>query len=85
MDNRTARFRCVLAFVDGDSEAVTADGVCEGVILDTPRGSGGFGYDPLFLVPGKGKTLAELSAEEKNSLSHRGQALKIMVQKLAEV
>jgi XTP/dITP diphosphohydrolase len=73
----TARFRCVLALVDpyapGD-EVALAEGVCEGTITTTARGSFGFGYDPLFLVGGSDKTMAELTESEKNSVSHRGRA-----------
>src|ERR1700710_968229 len=67
-----ARFRCVLALVDPflrDGEPYFVEGVCEGEITRTPRGSGGFGYDPLFLVAGTGKTMAELTEEEKNRVS----------------
>lgn len=74
-----ARFRCVLALVDPfvrDGEPFVCEGVCNGKILRTPRGSGGFGYDPLFLVEGKDKTMAELSEEEKNTVSHRAYATK---------
>jgi len=81
---RSARFRCVLAFLDTDGAAITADGVCEGRILEAPRGAGGFGYDPLFYMPELGATLSEISLAEKNAVSHRGQALKIMAKKLAE-
>jgi len=72
-----ARFRCVLALVDPfvrDGEPVVVEGTCEGKITLTPRGSGGFGYDPLFLVDGTDKTMAELSEEEKNRISHRARA-----------
>jgi XTP/dITP diphosphohydrolase len=72
-----ARFRCVLAVVDPflkDGEPIVVDGTCEGNITRTPRGSGGFGYDPLFLVDGADKTMAELTEAEKNSISHRGRA-----------
>jgi XTP/dITP diphosphohydrolase len=69
-----ARFRCVLAlvdpFVDG-GEPIVVEGTCTGKITRTPRGSGGFGYDPLFLVEGTDKTMAELTDEEKNRVSHR--------------
>jgi XTP/dITP diphosphohydrolase len=73
---RTARFVCVVAGAcDGRTLAV-ARGTAEGRILFAPRGSGGFGYDPLFLCPALGKTFAELSAEEKAAVSHRGQAFR---------
>ena len=71
---RTARFRCVIAIADARG-VETVDGVCEGYILDAPRGSGGFGYDPVFLVPESSKTFAELTLAEKNRISHRGRAL----------
>jgi XTP/dITP diphosphohydrolase len=76
-DELRARFRCVLALVDpftGNGEPTLVEGVCEGAITRAPRGSGGFGYDPLFVVAGTGKTLAELDPETKNRLSHRGAA-----------
>ena len=79
---RTARFRCVLAFIDTDELAITTDGVCEGCIMEEMRGMGGFGYDCLFYVPELHKTMAELSASEKNAISHRGQALSSMAIKL---
>jgi len=74
---RTARYRCVLLFLAADarSEPLVAEGVWEGLIVDVPRGGGGFGYDPYFLVPELAMTAAELDAETKNRLSHRGQAL----------
>ncbi len=81
---RNARFRCVLAFIDTDGKIITADGVCEGVILEKPQGAGGFGYDPLFYIPELGQTLAEISVSDKNAISHRGQALRNMSVKLAE-
>jgi XTP/dITP diphosphohydrolase len=77
--HRTARFRCVLALVDpwapAGTEPIIASGSCEGTIAREPRGTGGFGYDPLFIVRGMGRTMAELSDVEKNSLSHRALAL----------
>jgi XTP/dITP diphosphohydrolase len=86
-----ARFRCVLALVDPfvrDGEPHLVEGVCEGQITRTPRGSGGFGYDPLFLVAGTDKTMAELNEDEKNRISHRGRAfdkLRLVLEKaLAE-
>lgn len=75
---RTARFRCVLALVDpftDDGAPILVDGTCEGSIAQSPRGSGGFGYDPLFVVENTGKTIAELSDAEKNAVSHRGRAV----------
>jgi XTP/dITP diphosphohydrolase len=72
-----ARFRCVLALVDpfaASGEPQLVEGSCEGAITRTPRGSGGFGYDPLFVVGGTGKTMAELTPAEKNALSHRARA-----------
>ncbi|MBP1765790.1 MAG: Nucleoside-triphosphatase rdgB [Firmicutes bacterium] len=83
-EQRSARFRCVLAFLDVDGTILTADGTCEGRILEEPRGTGGFGYDPLFCIPKLGATLSEISLAEKNAVSHRGQALKIMTEKLAK-
>ena len=83
---RTARFRAVLALSDVtgplDGEVITADGVCDGVILEAPRGTGGFGYDPLFLVPELGQTLAELSVGTKGDLSHRAQAMRAIKPRL---
>jgi XTP/dITP diphosphohydrolase len=82
-ERRGARFRCALAFVDDSGALLTAEGTCEGAIARAPRGVGGFGYDPLFLVAGTGCTMAELSADEKNRVSHRGQALRALVKALA--
>jgi XTP/dITP diphosphohydrolase len=78
-ERRTARFRSVLALADiagplGDA-VITADGACEGVVIDAPRGTGGFGYDPLFLVPALGQTFAELGVGPKGDLSHRARAM----------
>jgi XTP/dITP diphosphohydrolase len=72
-----ARFHCVLALIDpfaGGGEPRLVEGICEGHVTRTPRGSGGFGYDPLFVVDATGRTLAELGEEEKNRVSHRGRA-----------
>ena len=71
----TARFRCVIAIArHGGSAPELHTGVCEGVIIANPRGENGFGYDPAFLLPECGKTMAELSDAEKNRVSHRGRA-----------
>jgi XTP/dITP diphosphohydrolase len=81
-ERRGAAFVCAIACVEvpaGDREPkilFEARGECRGVIAEAPRGTGGFGYDPLFVIPGTGKTYAELSEEEKNRISHRGRALK---------
>ena len=73
-DLRSGAFCCVAALCLPDGQCHTFDGKLSGLILDTPRGSGGFGYDPLFLIPAYGQTLAEVSMEVKNAISHRGQA-----------
>ena len=83
---RSARFRCAVAFVDpAEPERVEArEGQCEGRILEAPCGSGGFGYDPVFLSDELGQTFAEADAEAKNRVSHRGRALRAMVPVLRE-
>ncbi len=73
-EKRTARFRCIISYVDEKLELWT-EGIVEGVILKQQRGTGGFGYDPVFFVPELEKTLAQLSTEEKNRISHRGLAI----------
>jgi XTP/dITP diphosphohydrolase len=74
-EKRTARFRCLIAIVcPRRGRETTVEGVVEGVLLESPRGTGGFGYDPLFFYPPLGRGFAELSAEEKNRVSHRAQA-----------
>jgi XTP/dITP diphosphohydrolase len=75
---RRARYRCVLVYVDGPDDAapLIADGAWEGCIIDAPRGSGGFGYDPHFWLPELEMTAAELDSGEKNRLSHRGRAMR---------
>ena len=66
-----------------DPQPIIADGVWHGQLIEQPRGQGGFGYDPYFFLPSLGKTAAELAAEEKNNLSHRGQALRALINKLS--
>ena len=74
-ERRTARYRCVLV-VARDGEALyTAEGAVEGMILEAPRGRGGFGYDPLFYLPDLNRAMAEIDLETKNTLSHRGRAI----------
>jgi len=81
---RTARFRCVAAFVDARRGIeIARSGACEGEILTAPRGDGGFGYDPLFLLPRLGRTMAELPLPEKNQLSHRAAAFRALAAALA--
>ncbi|AIM15808.1 XTP/dITP diphosphatase [Neobacillus sp.] len=75
-ESRTARFYCALAVAIPGQETYTVSGTCEGRILEEPRGSNGFGYDPIFYVPEKGVSMAELSSNEKNQISHRANALK---------
>jgi XTP/dITP diphosphohydrolase len=77
-DNRSARFRCWIALVEPSGAAVTTEGVCEGSIAEAARGTSGFGYDPVFVPLGQEKTFAELPPREKNSISHRGIALRKM-------
>ena len=72
----TARFRCVIAIATPDGKTELHDGACEGVIISQPRGDNGFGYDPVFLLTARGKTMAELTDDEKNALSHRGVAVR---------
>jgi XTP/dITP diphosphohydrolase len=71
---RTARFRSVVAIATPDGRVWTTSGKCEGVIAREPRGSFGFGYDPVFYIPELGKMMAELPPEQKNAISHRGRA-----------
>jgi XTP/dITP diphosphohydrolase len=82
---RSARYRCVLVYLDGpgDAEPLTAEGVWEGLILESPRGCRGFGYDPYFWLPELSGTAAELDPAEKNRLSHRGTALRSLRTQLA--
>jgi XTP/dITP diphosphohydrolase len=75
-ERRTARFRCVIALADPDGRTGLVEGVVEGRILDAPRGTGGFGYDPVFFVPEAGKSYAEMDLAEKDRWSHRGRAMR---------
>ena len=84
--DRRAHFVCVLVLVRhaDDPQPLIADGFCDGEIIDTPRGEGGFGYDPYFLLPQFGQTVAEISPEQKSLISHRGKALRERAAKLKE-
>jgi XTP/dITP diphosphohydrolase len=72
--NRNAQFRCVIAIAEPAGRVEICSGKCRGVIIDKPRGANGFGYDPIFLIPELGKTMAELTLTEKNKISHRARA-----------
>jgi XTP/dITP diphosphohydrolase len=82
--DRRAHYHCALVLLRhaDDPQPIIAEGQWHGVILEAARGEGGFGYDPLFLDPQLGQTVAEISTEDKNRVSHRGQALRAMVEKL---
>lgn len=82
-ERRTARFRCAITIAEPSGFYRTVEGVIEGCIADEPRGTQGFGYDPIFLVPDLGKTTAELAPEQKNQLSHRGKAARLAAALLA--
>lgn len=84
--DKSAYYYCVLVYVRhaDDPQPVIAEGRWEGELIRQPRGEGGFGYDPYFFLPAQGKTAAELPPEEKNRLSHRGQALRALVEKLSD-
>jgi XTP/dITP diphosphohydrolase len=83
---RTARFRCVMAFLAhaDDPSPILAEGTWEGLVATEPRGNSGFGYDPIFYLPEFGCTSAELPVAEKNRLSHRGQAVRTMAERLRQ-
>jgi len=74
LEKRTARFRCAIALAEPSGYHRVVEGIAEGAIADAPRGTNGFGYDPIFLVPELGKTFAELPSDLKNRISHRGRA-----------
>lgn len=82
--DRSAFYYCVLVFVlsENDPRPVIADGILRGELIEKGRGTGGFGYDPHFFLPELNKTAAEISAEEKNNISHRGKALRSLLEKL---
>ena len=84
-EKRTARFVSVITCLFPDGKKIVARGTCEGFIIHEQRGQGGFGYDPLFYVPGERMTFAELSGQRKNAISHRGNALEIFSEKYREM
>ena len=79
-ENRQARFCCCLCLHNPHEVIVEVQGRLEGIILDQPQGSNGFGYDPIFYVPEKQKTVAQMTPKEKNEISHRGKALRKLLQ-----
>ena len=79
---RATHFACAIACAFPNGDTLTAEGRCDGAIAFAPLGEGGFGYDPVFLVPEKGKTFGQLTAEEKSAISHRGKALEAFAKKL---
>ena len=82
--DKSASFICTIACVMPDGTEFSAEGRADGVITDKASGKGGFGYDPIFLLPELGKTFADLTAEEKNAISHRGRAVKAFAERLCE-
>ena len=82
MEKRQGAFVCAVAAVNRDGKITETEGRLEGYIAFAPAGQGGFGYDPILFVPEKNKTTAEMTADEKNSISHRGQALKALKEKI---
>jgi XTP/dITP diphosphohydrolase len=81
----TARYRCVAASAAPDGELVSAEGLCEGTLTTRPRGSGGFGYDPIFVPVGWDRTIAELEPDEKDRISHRGRAFRALRALLSDI
>jgi XTP/dITP diphosphohydrolase len=86
MEKRTARYRCAAGFVDSARGLeIVRTGACEGRLLEAARGTGGFGYDPLFFIESLGRTMAEIALVEKNRLSHRAAAFRELAQALAQL
>lgn len=82
--DRTARFKSVIAAVFSEDDILVSEGECKGVIIDEKRGTNGFGYDPIFYVEAFSKTFAEMTDDEKNSVSHRGNAIRALKEQLKE-
>ena len=81
-DDKSAHYTCAMSLVYPDGREVCAEGYMYGKIIDTPRGSAGFGYDPIFVPDGESRTVAEMTDEEKNLISHRANALALLLQKI---
>jgi len=84
-DKRTARYRCVATLVSPDGFEESAEGTVEGVLITVPRGTGGFGYDPIFVPLSSDRTMSELSPEQKDAISHRGKAFRAIVPAIARL
>ena len=84
-EKRTARFVCCLCLASPEKIILETRGTLEGIIADKETGTNGFGYDPIFFVPSLNKTVAQLSREEKNSISHRGKAVRELVKRIKDV
>jgi XTP/dITP diphosphohydrolase len=84
-EERTARYYCALAFASPNHRTITVHDTCEGIILSKRQGTNGFGYDPLFYLPERGETMAEITAQEKNEISHRAKALRKLENYLSQV
>jgi XTP/dITP diphosphohydrolase len=84
-ERRGAAFVCAAAAVTPDGREVVLEGRCEGTLIRAPRGEQGFGYDPIFVPTGEGRTTAEMAPEEKDAISHRGKAFRALAPKLAEL
>jgi len=82
---RAARFRCLVALARPGAATETFEGRCEGEIAGAPSGSGGFGYDPIFCLPEQGCTMADLTAEQKHKVSHRGKVLALLAARLTDL
>jgi XTP/dITP diphosphohydrolase len=84
-EKRTARFMCCLCLASPEKVLVETEGKLEGLIIDKPMGENGFGYDPIFFVPALDKTVAQMTSEEKNAISHRGNAIRKFKPKLEKL
>lgn len=84
-ERRQARYVCVVVLAGPQGVLLDASGSCSGVIIDEPQGAGGFGYDPYFYLPDKGRTMAQLEPHEKHAISHRGQALRLLRSRLPQL
>lgn len=82
VERRTAHFRCAVALVYPDGRELVVEGRMDGRVIDAPRGQGGFGYDPIFCAHGSDRTSAELTPEEKDAVSHRGNAMRALIAQL---